>query len=199
MKFGKREISAKQLRTHETKQHALMKFLLVASVLVIYFFFVAFKYGVQDGLLISALTWSFFVLCTPVADAGFLLDFPIRLITNFRMFYSEIIVWGLAIAVNVYTFFFADMIYDKTVLLRLFLHILQQPFPFWSIIAVSGLGTFLSIHFGDELMDVAKHKQRKKYSKHHKKQQLIIMVFIFVVTLILYDFLLKKLGVDVPL
>lgn len=192
-------IQPKELGKHETKQHVLLKFLLVLSVLVLYFFFIAFHYGVKDGIFIAALTWSFFVLCTPIADAGFLLDFPIRLIANIRMMYSEILVWILAIFLNIYGFFFSPAVYQKTVILRLFFHILEQPFPFWSIILISGIGTFVSIHFGDELLNVAKHSERKHYQKHHKKLQLIIMIFIFAIAFVLYDFLLKRLGVELPL
>jgi hypothetical protein len=53
-----------------------MKFSLVLLIFLGYFIFIAKKYGLQQGLFVSTLSWSFFVLCTPVADAGFLLDFP---------------------------------------------------------------------------------------------------------------------------
>jgi hypothetical protein len=56
----------------------VIKFLLLFTILIFYFAFISFKYGVKDGFAITLLTWSFFVLCTPIADAGFILDFPIR-------------------------------------------------------------------------------------------------------------------------
>ncbi|MCA9353073.1 hypothetical protein KC901_02720, partial [Patescibacteria group bacterium] len=64
---------------HETKRNALIRFALVLILFVGYFAFIAFRYGLENGFLVTAGTWSFFVLCTPVADAGFLLDFPLRL------------------------------------------------------------------------------------------------------------------------
>ncbi|MCK5574805.1 MAG: hypothetical protein KAI28_03285, partial [Sphingomonadales bacterium] len=69
-------------RTHS---ETLMKFLLLALVLVAYGGYLGFKYDLATGGLLAALTWSFFVLCTPVADAGFLLDFPLRLLFGIRM------------------------------------------------------------------------------------------------------------------
>ncbi len=56
------------------KRQVLYKFLLLCILLVSYFFYLTIQYDVITGGIASALTWSFFVLCTPIADAGFLLD-----------------------------------------------------------------------------------------------------------------------------
>lgn len=189
----------KHLLRHETKRNILIKFLLVLLVFLGYFIFIAKKYGLQQGFFVSTLSWSFFVLCTPIADAGFLLDFPIRLITKIKMFTSEIFIWIIAISLNLYAFFINPEIYARTKLLSFFKHILEQPFPFWSIIVLSAVGTFVSIKFGDELLDKTKHVEREHYHKHKKKFKLIIMLFLIVLTVVLYDFLLKKLGVDLSI
>lgn len=185
--------------THETKKQILFKFLLVLGLLIAYFAFLAFHYGIKDGLAITALTWSFFVLCTPIADAGFLLDFPLRLITKIRMFHSEMIVWAIAISINSYTFFFLPEAYQKTFLLKIFHFILEKPFPFWLIIFLSALGTFLSVYFGDELIDVVRHTERKKHQKHKIKHRFIVFAFLIAITIILYKFLLDKLGINLPI
>ena len=190
------KIKRKHLLKHETKRKVLMKFLLVLLIFVIYLFFIAYKYGLQQGLLVSLLSWSFFVLCTPIADAGFLIDFPLRLITKIRMFIAEIFVWIIAISFNFYTFFFDPQIYTKTELLNLFKNILEQPNPYWIIIFLSMIGTFVSIKFGDELLDKVKHKERKIYKQNKKKYKFIIMSFLFVIILFFYNSLLKKLGID---
>lgn len=182
----------------ETHRHILGKFLLLAAVLVGYFAFVSWQYGVTDGFSITWLTWSFFVLCTPIADAGFLIDFPTRLILNLRMIFSETMVWMIAISLNIYNYFFHPELYAKTELLKLFKHILDQPLPFWIIILLSALGTFLSVRFGDELWDVARHKDRTFHKKHVLKWRVIFMVTLIVLVLVAYNFLLKSLGVAVP-
>jgi hypothetical protein len=185
--------------THETKKQIVFKFLLVLGILISYFAFLTFRYGAKDGLAITVLTWSFFVLCTPIADAGFLIDFPLRLITKIRMFHSEMIVWTIAISINIYTFFFSGEAYQKTFLLKIFHFILEKPFPFWFIIFLSGIGTFLSVYFGDELIDVVRHQDRKKHQQHKVKHRFIIFVFLITLTLILYKFLLTKLGINIPI
>ena len=86
----------------ETKKHSLVKFSLLFVIVIAYMLFVSFKFGAGNGFLITILTWSFFVFCTLIADAGFILDFPNRLITGMRMVHSEMIVWGIAFSVNSY-------------------------------------------------------------------------------------------------
>ncbi len=198
MKVKTPKIQHHELLSHETKKHVLIKFGLVVLVFLSYFIFITLKYGVQDGFFVTSLTWSFFVLCTPIADAGFLLDFPFRLITRVRMLFSEIIVWIIALSLNLYAYFSTPEIYAKTKLLLLFKHILDQPFPFWSIILISAIGTFMSIRFGDELMDKVKHKERTLYKKQKHTHKFWGMIFIFVLSIILYDFLLKQLGIELP-
>jgi hypothetical protein len=184
---------------HETKKHILRKFILIFLVVIIYFLITSLKLGFKEGISITLLSWAFFVFCTPIADAGFLLDFPIRLITKLRMLYSEIIVWIVAIIITSIYFFTKPQVFDHTILLSLFKHILIQPYPLWIIIILSGLGTFLSITFADELMDVKFHKHRKKYHKHIHKYNYILFIFIIVLIITIYYFFIKHLGINIPL
>jgi len=118
-------------------EHPIIKFISVLILIIFYFLFASKSHGIKNGFLISILTWSFFVLCTPIADAGILIDFPMRLITGIKMIYSEIIVWVIAISLNLFMFFNNQKIYDKTILLSLFKHIIDTPFPYWAIIILS--------------------------------------------------------------
>ena len=184
---------------HETKRNVLVRFLLIVAIFVSYFALVSIRYGIQNGLMVTILTWSFFVFCTPIADAGFLVDFPVRILTKIRMLYSEIVVWIIAFLLNSYSLFFNPNVYEKTPLLMLFRYILLHPFPFWAIIIVSATGTFMSVYFGDELIDVVKYKHTKKYKKHKNKYKLILLLFIGAVALFfLYTYLLEKLGMEIP-
>ena len=191
-------ISKSDYYTHETKRTVLIRFLLVAGILVLYFIFVSLKYGLYNGFRITLLSWSFFVFCTPIADAGFLLDFPVRLITKIKMIYSEMFVWITAFLINLYSIVFNPIIYEKIEILRLFKYILLHPFPFWAIIVVSAIGTFISIYFGDELINVVRHKHRKKYKKHKNKYTLILILFIIIFIILMYRYLLGRLGIEIP-
>ena len=193
------KVPFKDLVNHETKRNSLAKFLLLLTVVVVYFIFISQKYGVEGGFLITLLTWSFFVFCTPIADAGFLLDFPVRIITGMRMIYTEIFVWIFAAVLNIAMLVFNPEIYNSTFLLQLFYYILTHPVPMWSIIILSALGTFLSIYFADEMVDVVEHKQRKKFQKYANKYSIIIFVFIFAGILALYRYLIDQMHLNIPL
>ena len=183
----------------ETKKHTFIKYVLLLIVILGYFFYAVRKYGAGNGFLVTLLTWSFFVFCTPIADAGFLIDFPVRLITKMRMIHSEMMVWSFATILNLYAYFHNSQIYTKTIILQLFHKILSHPYPFWGIIFLSAAGTFLSIYFGDELLDVSMHKERLKYIRHMNKYKIIVFAFIIAMTLLIYNFLLNNLGINLPL
>jgi hypothetical protein len=189
------KLPAAKEKTHPRKQ-VLYKFLLLCILLLAYFSYLTFRYDVVTGGIASALTWSFFVLCTPIADAGFLLDFPLRLLFGIRMLISEIAVWVLAIAINVVALIYFAEYYETTKLTVLLHAILTIPYPYWSVILLSGTGTFLSIQFADELMDVIRHKDREFFHRHGFKHEMIVITF-FVVVLIGYYNLIASLGIEI--
>ena len=178
-------------------KHPIIKFGSILILVIVYFLFASRSHGIKDGFLISIITWSFFVLCTPIADGGMLIDFPIRLITGIKMIYSEIVVWIIAGSLNFFVIINNPSIYDKTILLSLFKHIIETPFPYGMIIILSLIGTFLSIYIADDLINPK--KQKKKYSKFLVRYKITIFIFLILMVIILYDFLLNKLGVQIPL
>jgi hypothetical protein len=187
-------LSAYRPETHPRKQ-VLYKFLLLCILLVGYFVYLSIQYDVKTGGMASVLTWTFFVLCTPIADAGFLLDFPLRLIFGIRMLFSEIAVWIIAITVNIVAVLYFAEYYETTTLTVLLREILTTPYPYWSVIMLSGAGTFLSIRFGDELMDVASHRDRSFFHRHGFKHDIVLIVF-FLLFLFGYYELIASLGIE---
>ena len=181
---------------HETKKHTLKRFFIVLFIFIAYLFFICWKYGIKGGVEVGLLTWAFFVFCTPIADAGFLVGFPTRLFAGIRMIYSEIIVTFVGFFITAYFLFFNSSVFDKDSLLKIYKEILIHPNPFWLIIIISTIGTFLSIYFGDELIDVARHDERKKFKKHKKKYLFVLSLFFLVFTILLYKQLLQALNIS---
>lgn len=178
------------------RNNPLVKFLLLCSVLFVYFFYINYKYDAITGGISSLLLWSFFVLCTPIADAGFLLDFPIRLIFNIKMFVTEVFVWLIAILINLIIFNYSPEYYNKALITKVFYQILSHPYPYWSIIILSAIGTFLSVHFGDEIIDKVNHKTETFLHKHKSKHQLIAMIILIIFTIFMYYELLDILNIN---
>lgn len=179
----------------QPKHQVLVKFLLLTLLLLSYFAYLSYEFDLLTGGITALITWSFFVLCTPVADAGFLLDFPLRLLFGIRMVISEIAVWAIAILINVIALIFFQEYYQTTLLTRLMVAIISTPYPYWAVIILSGVGTFLSIRFGDELMDVIHHKDRDFYHSHHFKHEMLLLVFFLVVIFGYYE-LISSLGIN---
>jgi hypothetical protein len=177
------------------KHQVTYKFILLCLLLAGYFVYLTYRYDVMTGGIASLITWSFFVLCTPIADAGFLLDFPLRLIFGIRMFISEIAVWGIAILINIIALLYFNEYYNTTLLTKLMYAIITTPYPYWAVILLSGTGTFLSIRFGDELMDVMSHRDRDFFHKHNFKHEIILLLF-FILVIIGYYEITTTLNLD---
>ncbi len=158
----------------------------------------SWKYDASTGLGLSVLTWSFFVLCTPIADGGFILAFPIRLLFKIKMAYSQLVLWFIAVGINLFMLSKSPETYELTFLTQLFKHILTEPYPYWSIIIISAIGTFLSIFFGDEMLDVATHKEKAFYHRHGFKYQSILVLGLGVLTVMAYYYLLDSLNIVLP-
>jgi len=105
---------------HQTKKEELIRYILLILTLLSYFLYLSFKHDFATGGILSLLTWSFFVLCTPIADGGFLIDFPIRILLGIRMVVSEIIVWIIAISINIYCLMYSPEVYHHTIITALF-------------------------------------------------------------------------------
>lgn len=179
----------------QPRQQVFLKFVLLCLILLSYFAYLSYEYDFMTGGIASLITWSFFVLCTPIADAGFLLDFPIRMLFGIRMVLSEIVVWVIAIMINVVSLVYFSAFYDITFITKTMYVILTTPYPYWAVIILSGVGTFLSIRFGDELMDVLHHRDRKFYLSHQFKHEVILFVF-FLFVLFGYYEIISTLGVE---
>jgi len=175
-----------------------IKFILLLLILTGYFGYLSYEFGLLTGGVASILTWTFFVLCTPVADAGFLLDFPLRLLFGIRMVISEIVVWVVAIAINAFFLILSPDYYQTTIVTKILHKIITVPFPYWLVILLSGLGTFLSIRFGDELIDVIQHRDRAFFHSHHFKHELILFAF-FLMILYGYFNLVTAVGIEAVL
>jgi len=178
------------------KKQLFYKFFLLCLLLIGYFVYLSLQTDFSAGGLASILTWSLFVLCTPIADAGFLLDFPLRLLIGIRMVISEVIVWALALSINVVSLIYFIDYYETTKLTTILHLVLTTAYPYWSIIALSAVGTFLSIRFADELMDVIHHRDREFFHSKSFMHEIILIVF-FILIFIGYYELVASLGIDV--
>ncbi len=195
------KININKIKFHhknETHSEVILKFVTLVLIVLIYFLYMNWQYGASTGFGVSLLTWSFFVLCTPIADGGFILAFPIRLLFKIKMSITQVVLWFVAVGINIVFLTTSPDAYDLTFLTKLLKHILSEPYPYWSILIISALGTFLSIFFGDEMMDVASHKEREASHRHGVKYRTIIVLGLGMLTVVAYYYLLNSLNVVLP-
>jgi hypothetical protein len=190
------KIKTKHLFDHETKKQQLIRFAVALFLLLAYTGYLIHGYG-SDGLTLGAITWSAFVMATPLPDGGIILDFPIRLLTGIRMVFSEIVVWIVAISMNIYLVITHPLVYEKTLITKSFHQILTNPWPNWIIVLISMAGTFLGLYFGDELLDVVFHHQRKKYTKLKLVYRVIFAIFAIAILYFVYKYFLELFGIQV--
>lgn len=183
---------------HQTHRENLWRFLGLVVVLMGYFAYLSWKFDAATGAWLALLSWSFFVLCTPVADGGFIVAFPVRLLLGTRMLITQLIVWFAAVVINVAALYFAPDSYSNTALTGLLHKILTTPWPYWSILIISAAGTALSIWFGDEMMDVTTHVQRTRHHQHGFKYRVVLIIGLSVLTILAYYHLLDDLGIQLP-
>ncbi len=184
---------------HKTHKETLLKFLGLIFILIGYFAYMSWKFDAATGFGLALLTWSFFVLCTPVADGGFILAFPIRLFFGVKMAITQVIIWFVAVGINVYMLATSEAVYKLTFLTQLLKQILTEPYPYWSILIISLFGTFLSIYFADEMIDVASHKERVKHHQHGFKYRIILVIGLSILTISSYYHLLRSLHISLPI
>lgn len=184
-------------RNQKVHHKTLARFLLLVAILVVYFFYVSQEYGAKTGVIVSYLVWSFFVLCTPISDGGFLIAFPIRLLFGVRMFTTQVVSWVLVVIVDGLLVAFDPSIFQYSVLTRLLKKILLTPYPYWGILILSLIGTLASIIFGDEVIDAATQVQHKKFRLRQTLYRIGVVVVLGGLTIMLYYYLLKELQIHI--
>lgn len=189
-------VNLTHLFAHKTKKQSVIKFCLLLLIIIGYFIYISSKFSLETGFMITLIVWSFFVLATPIADAGFLISFPLRVLYGVRMFVSGIYVWLSSVLINIFAIIFSPESYELTFLTSLAKKIITTPYPYWLIIILSTIGSFLSLKFGDELIDIASHKDRELYHKHGFKLEIIIFATILILIIFGYYHLLDSLGIE---
>jgi len=164
----------------EVHDHHMERCIFAIVLLLAYLTLAVYKYGAEDGVGITVLTWAFFVLLTPVPFADLILELPLRLVTRAKMVVTHVFVWGAGALIVTTSILMAPDLFQTTTLLSIFYHVIMNPVPYWSLLFLCGMGTFLSVYIADEIMDEVeehmKHHHRKHMSVLHMSAALLVFV-----------------------
>lgn len=128
------------------------KFIIILGIFIFYFIYVASLFGIRDGLSITLLTWAFFVFFTPITDSDILFNFPMKVITNIDMQYTELFVIILG-SLIIGSYYIIDVnIFNKTTHTTLIKKIIEHPeFISISIIGLSLFGSLLAAYLENNI------------------------------------------------
>jgi hypothetical protein len=74
-------------------------------------------------------------------------------------------------------------------------HVLTNPFPYWGLLFLCGLGTFLSVHIVDEVMDGIEHELKHHHRKHMPAAQMAILGIVLISILLAYNSIITQLNI----
>lgn len=127
-----------------------IKFLTFLSI--IFFFIIVFwaKFGLKVAVVSVFLSWSFFVLCIPFSHGKTMLGVPFKFITGRSLVYPEIMMWVLALILNIVVYTSIPWVYFSTFINHLLLRVVSTPWPYWLALSLCFFATFYKFLIGAE-------------------------------------------------
>ena len=142
----------RQIFQNANKTSGFTRFCIIILIIFIYSCFVIYSYGIKNGISITLLTWCFFVYGTPIADAGVLLDFPIKIFTDNPMQRTELYVFAIAAFIIGINYLLNISAFDLTPVTKLLFKMITKPYTLYGIIILlSVIGTYISASLENEL------------------------------------------------
>lgn len=142
----------------------------------------AWSEGIKKGFTVVILTWCFFVFGTPIADAGAIVDFPVRIITNNPFYNTELIVFAVAATIIVIFLWVSPKSYEDTFLTRVLYKMFTRPFSLYGLIIIlSIVGTLISAYVENDIYNWALYNKGHIQSWRNK-----LLVIIFFIIWIIY-------------
>ena len=178
------------------KEHAIDRFLLIVALISLYLAYTVFTYGLEEGIEITGLTWAFFIFLTPVPIAGLAFELPIRIITNHKMIFTQLVVWSFGGLMVLSALLLSPNIFQSTSVLKLFYHVITNPIPYWTLFLLCAMGTFLSAHVADELIDRVESELHHHYRKHTPHTMLVLFLFFLLCIITAYNAAAGELGLS---
>ncbi len=182
----------KKVRRKKHKPQA-GKFLIAAALILCYLLLTVDKHGVEQGVLITALTWAFFVFLNPAPTAGLVFELPIRLLTRHRLLVAQYMVWGVGAAIVLPALLLSPDLFHTTTPLAIFYHVLTNPVPYWSLLLLCGLGTFLSVYLVDKVVDEVENELNHHHRKHMPVLYLIVLALALIGIVLAYNAMISEL------
>ena len=120
--------------------------LISLGIFGIFFTYFAICYGLVDGLYLTLLSWSLYILAIPGGHGQLLVGLPVHYFFG-KSIYPERFFWLAAFMFNAITFMAYQQIYSKSLITYFFYQLINNPNPNWLVFIFAALGTFYNALF----------------------------------------------------
>lgn len=162
-------------------------YLVIYDFIVLIFLIVLITYvsynGYVKGCIKSLFIWGFFVLCTPVPEAGLIITLPLKRYLNVPMHISQTIVSFSALIILTYFYLYEKNIIKSYKIGKIFIELITL--KYFSIIILSILSSILTSQLIDNFIN--------HYIYKHKLNYLYTKISIIVLCVMIYIYLLNSL------
>jgi len=170
----------KEVEKHKT-------YLVIYDFIVLVFLIVLITYvsynGYVKGCIKSLFIWAFFVLCTPIPEAGLIITLPLKRYLNIPMYISQTIVSFCALVILSYFYIHEKNIIKSYKIGKIFIELITL--KYFSIIILSVLSSILTSGLIDNFIN--------HYIYKHKLNYLYTKIYIIVLCVMIYIYLLNSL------
>lgn len=149
----------------------------VAFVSVLAIIYTVIYKGVKNGLLISLFSWCFFMVVTPMPEAGIMFTVPLKYMTKIPLEKGHVIISAFAVAIVFAFYTFGHNIVKETTVSELFTYIMNN--RLYHMILLSIASSVIMSKFLNDVIDAYTQKDMI-FLLNETNQNLAILAFISV-------------------
>lgn len=118
----------------------LILFPIISVGSILYACYEIYRHGIEQGLLLILLSLSAYILCIPAAHGRILFGIIAKKFKG-ASFFPEPYLWGVAVAVNVFSLLFMPQIYPRTMITFILYRVFIFP-SYWIILLLGAAGVW---------------------------------------------------------
>lgn len=180
--YHNNNLQAKDKDDLEKKTYLYIYDSIVLIFLLLLIFYIFYN-GYFKGCIKSLFLWAFFVICTPIPEAGLLFSLPLKRYFNIPMHICQVLVSVLALGMLFYFYSYEKKTIKTYLIGKLFLELINL--KYFSIIIISIISSVFTSEFINNIIDNYIDKKKINYVEFK-----LILISIFVV---FYSIMLNSL------
>ena len=144
-------LSEEELEKNQKNKTYLYIYDVIVILFILLFIFFIFYNGLYKGTIKSLFIWAFFVLCTPVPEAGLLISLPVKRYFNIRMDICQTFVSLLALFMIFYFYYTDKKVINTNFIGKLFNGLVK--YNYYIIMILSVISSILTSNLIDNIIN----------------------------------------------